>query len=522
MTTHAPFCIQNPINKKKLYDLQESTTQQVEQVYIKARNIQAVLKNMPIKKRIEEILKINDYIIAHQEEILTRIVEETGKSRFDALSSEVFEVCDTIDHFKKVTPELLKDKKVHTPLVLMGKKSKVVFEPLGTILIITPWNYPFYQMFTPSLLAFLSGNASIIKPSELTPLKGVVEKILNESGFIKDAIQVIYGGKETGKLLIDAKPDKIHFTGSVETGKKIMQQAAKQLIPVDLELGGKDPAIVFEDVNIERTANGLLWGSFTNSGQSCTSIERVYVQESIYDELIKKLAYNIGKIKVSDENRNYTEPGDCDMGCMTSEAQIQIVEAHILDAVQKGAKVLTGGKRTPGSLHFPPTLMVDVNHTMKIATEETFGPILPVMKFKTENEAILLANDSPYGLSASVWSKDLVRAERVAKSIEVGNVSINNCMLTEANPALPFGGIKNSGFGRLKGEWGMLSFVNIKSILIDKQSSIIEPHWYPQTKTKYGLLSSLVISLFSRARNLIKFATIGMKLEKIGTKEKIK
>ncbi len=522
MTTNDAFSIQNPINKKKLYEISESSNQQIEQAYNTARRMQAVVKNMPMKKRVEEILKINDYVIAHREEIITRIVEETGKSRFDALSSEILEVCDTIDHFKKVAPEILKDKKVHTPIVLMGKKSKVVFEPLGTILIITPWNYPFYQMLLPSISAFLSGNVSIIKPSEITPLKGLIEKIIEESGFLKDAVQVIYGGKETGKILIDAKPDKIHFTGSVATGKKIMEQAAKQLTPVDLELGGKDPAVVFEDVNIERTANGLLWGSFTNCGQSCTSIERVYIQESIYDELVSKLSYNICKLKLSDENRNYFEAGDCDMGCMTSEAQTQIVEAHILDAVQKGAKILAGGKRKPGSLHFPPTLITDVNHTMKIVTEETFGPILPVMKFKTEKEAIQLANDSPYGLSASVWSKDLERAERVAKSIAAGNVSINNCMLTEANPALPFGGIKNSGFGRLKGEWGLLSFVNIKSIIIDKQSSIIEPHWYPHTKNKYGLLTSLIVFLFSRSKKLVKFALVGMKLEKVGAKEKIK
>ncbi len=522
MTTLNLNPIQNPINKKKLYEMEEASSQQIEQVFKTARRMQDIVKNMPVEKRVEEILKINDYVIAHREEIITRIVEETGKSRFDALSSEIFEVCDLIDYLKKVAPKLLKDKKVHTPIVLMGKKSKVVFEPLGTVLIITPWNYPFYQMLLPSILAFLAGNTAIIKPSELTPLKGLIERVLTESGFLKDAIQVIYGGRETGKQLIDAQPDKIHFTGSVQTGKKIMAQAAQYLIPVDLELGGKDPAIVFEDVNIERTANGLLWGSFTNSGQSCTSIERVYVQESIYDELIKKLYYNISKLKVSDENRNYLEPGECDMGCMTSESQIQTVESHILDAVEKGAKVIIGGKRAPGSLHFPPTLIVDVNHTMKIVMDETFGPVLPVMKFKTEKEAVQLANDSPYGLSASVWSKDLARAERVAKNLKTGNVSINNCMLTEANPALPFGGIKNSGIGRTKGEWGLFSFVNVKAILIDKQSSIIEAQWYPHTKTKYDLLTSLIISLFSRSRNLIKFAAVGMKLDKIGSKEKIK
>lgn len=511
----------NPINGNKLYEISDAGEEQIRNCYAKARKVQPLVRKLTVDERVEEILKINDYVIENREKILTRIIEETGKSRFDALSSEVFEICDVIDYFKKAAPKILSDKKVHTPIVLMGKKSKIFFEPLGTVLVITPWNYPLYQVLVPSLLAFLAGNSVIVKPSEVTPLKGLAEEILEKSGFIKDAIQLVYGGKETGKMLIENRPDKIHFTGSVESGKKIMEQAAKYLVPVDLELGGKDAALVFDDVNMERTVNGIMWGAFTNCGQSCTSIERVYVHHKIYEEFVKLLAEKISKLKYSSEKRNYQSPEDCDVGSMTTEFQAGKIEEHILEAVTNGAKVLAGGKRENGKMHFPPTLLTEVSHQMKIMTEETFGPVLPVMKFKTEDEAISLANDSVYGLSASVWSKDLKRAERVARKLEVGNVSINSHMLTEANPALPFGGVKQSGFGRMKGEYGLLAFCNIKSVIMDVQGKKIEPHWYPQTGTKYNMLSDLMVALFSRSKNWIKFALIGLKLDSIGTKEKI-
>ncbi|MDX2001905.1 MAG: aldehyde dehydrogenase family protein [Chitinophagales bacterium] len=511
-----------PINGKELYSITDPDDATLDRVFATAKAIEPKLRAMTVQQRVEEMLKVNDWVIKNQEFILDRIIEETGKSRLDALAAEVFEVCDVIDHFKKVAPKVLADQKVHTPIVLLGKKSKIVYEPMGTVLLISPWNFPFYQGIIPGLLAFLAGNAVIWKPSEVTPLKGVVEKMVEESGFMKDAIQVVYGGKMTGSKLIDRRPAKVHFTGSVNTGRRIMEQCSKYLIPVDLELGGKDPAIVFDDISIERTVNGIMWGAFTNAGQSCTSIERLYVQDTIHDELVKELVDKTKKLKVSHDNRNYKDPEDCDVGTVTAEFQIKIIESHIQDAVEKGAKVLCGGSREPGKHHFPPTVIVDADHTMKIMTEETFGPVVAVMKFKTEEEAIRLSNDSPYGLGASVWSKDLKRAEKVAKQIITGNVSINSHMLTEANPALPFGGIKDSGFGRYKGDVGLLTFSNSKSILIDTQGSKIEPHWYPFTKTKYSMLTDLMRALFSRSKNWIKFATVGLKIDSIGGKEKIK
>lgn len=521
MSENKSINVQNPITGKDIYSINEATDSQILEAMSKAREAEKVIANMSVEDRIKEVLKIKDWVLKNAEFILDTIIAETGKARFDALSSEVLGACNVVDTFKGIAPKALKDKKVPTPLLLMGKTSKVIYQPLGTVLVIAPWNYPFYQGIVPTILAFLAGNAVIHKPSEVTPLKPVWDKFIAESGFTKNAFQVIYGGREVGAAAIAAKPDKVHFTGSVNAGKKIMTQCGQDLIPVDLELGGKDAAIVFEDVNIERTVNGIIWGAFTNSGQSCTSIERVYIQESIYEPMVKMLVEKTQKIRVSNAQSNTSAPADFDLGAITSPHQIAIIEEHIEEAVSKGAKVLCGGIKEKGSAHIPPTIVSEVTHDMKLGFEETFGPVVAIMKFKTEAEAINLANDSAYGLGGSVWTKDLSRGERVAKAIKTGSININNHMVNEANPHLPFGGIKNSGIGRVKSELGLHTFCNIKAIIIDKQSSKIESHWYPFTKEKYSLLSNLMQSFFARSRNWIKFVGSALPIDTIGNKQKL-
>lgn len=509
----------NPLTKEALYDIEPMQEKQLGAIFEKASGIQTKIAKLSVKERAAEVVKISEYLIENHKSICDRVVSETGKTSFEALSNELFGICDTIDYYRDRAEKILKPQKVHTSMVLMGKKSRIEFDPMGTILIIAPWNYPLIQCFVPSILAFLSGNAVVYKPSELTPLKGLYEEILDGAGFMKDAIQIVYGGKETGAALIEQKPDKIHFTGSTRAGKQIMAAASKHLIPVDLELGGKDPAIVFEDVEIEKTANGLVWAAFTNAGQSCTSIERCYVHESIFDAMTEKVVAITKKLRMVNHE---CEDCEADVGCMTADFQLKIVEKQLKDAKEKGAKIHCGGTTIEGTQIIPPTVVTNVTTDMELITEETFGPVLPLIKFSTEEEVIAMANDSEYGLSASVWSKDLKRADRVTAALKVGNVSINNHMLTEGNPALPFGGIKNSGFGRYKGDFGLHTFSNVKSIISGPNNKIIEPHWYPFTKPKSEEFPKLMQAFFTRPRKWIKFALVGLKLDPLGDKEKIK
>jgi len=292
-----------------------------------------------------------------------------------------------------------------------------------------------------------------------------------------------------------------------------MAQASEHLIPVELELGGKDPMIVFEDVTIQRAAAGAVWGGITCLGQSCTSVERIYVQSSIFNEFKEELIRQVKAIKQETDS-----DGDADVGGMTTDFQVDIIGELWKDAKEKKASFHPDSWDGKSKM-IPPMVVDNISDDMKLMDEEIFGPLLPIIPFETEEEAIKMANDSLYGLSASVWSKDLKRADRVARAIVTGNVSINNVMLTEGNPALPFGGIRNSGFGRYKGEMGLHSFCNIKSILIDSDSSTIESNWFPYTKKKYELFSAMTVNLFSKGiSSFIKFAITGLKLESYSNK----
>jgi acyl-CoA reductase-like NAD-dependent aldehyde dehydrogenase len=513
--------VRNPRSGKVIYTVPEPSDQEIRHAFQEAHRAFEKVRAMSVRERLNEILKLKRFFLDNKEMIVDRLVEETGKARTDALISEVFTVLDIIDYYDKNAERHLADAKVPTPVILWPKKSKVFYEPIGPVLIISPWNYPLNLAMIPTITAFVAGNPVVYKPSEWTPLKGLIEEIIEKSGFMKDAIHVVYGGKETGRRLIDQRPAKILFTGSTRAGRQIMEQAAKYLIPVELELGGKDPMVVFDDADIERTAAGAVWGAMTNSGQTCTSVERLFVHERVYPQFVDALKQKIEKLSHPARDREKADAGDLDVGYMTARFQLEKVEDQVNDALSKGATVHIGGKRTDDASDFPPTLITDIDDSMKIAQEETFGPVLTVQPFNTEEEAIRLANDSPYGLSASVWSRDIERATRVARAIETGNVSINNVLATQGNSALPFGGTKDSGFGRYKGPHGLHSFSNIKSIMIDSGSKY-EPHWFPYTKEKYVLFSKLLDAVYDGGPFwLIKTLLVGMKLEAHVKKNKL-
>ncbi|UZE96608.1 aldehyde dehydrogenase family protein [Alkalimarinus alittae] len=502
--------VKNSVTLETLYEISETSEEQVQAVYQAARQGFQDLKKTTVKERVEALKKVRDAIYERRETIVDKVILETGKSRTDALVSEAMGVLDYADWLIANAPKILADEKAHTPIALLGKKSKIYHEALGVVLIIAPWNYPFNIAMVSILTALAAGNSVVFKPSEITPLNGLIEEVISAAPLFRQCVNVVYGTGLTAQRLIDQRPAKIFFTGSARTGKKILSQAANYLIPVELELGGKDQMIVFDDVNIERTVAGCLWGAMTNAGQSCTSVERVYVHQSIYHPFVEKLKEECAKLVV-----NSGDDGDADIGGITADFQLDIIRKQVDEAKAAGAKIIAGGEMLSDDMPFYlPTIIEDATTDMTVLSQETFGPVITISAFSSEQEVIAESNNTEFGLSASVWSKDLKRGDRVARALEVGAVSINNVMLTEGNPALPFGGTKQSGFGRVKGAEGLLGMTQSKAILVDTQSAKIEANWYPYTRAKYALFSQFIDALFGKGlQKWVRFAISGIKLE---------
>ncbi|MDQ2938325.1 MAG: aldehyde dehydrogenase family protein, partial [Acidobacteriota bacterium] len=406
-----------------------TSTEEVKQAVINARRAQPNWASFSFKERGRVILAARKLMLSERAEIAQLISRETGKPATEALSMEIVPTLDAMHYFAHASENLLRPQKIDIGQYgLMGRSSHVQFKPLGVIGIISPWNFPLATPADEVVMSLMAGNAVVLKPSELTPLIAVkIGEIFRRAGLPAGLFEIVTGDASTGAALIDARVDKIMFTGSVATGKRVAEAAAKYLTPVVLELGGKDPMIVLEDADIQNAARGAVWGAFANAGQACASVERCYVHESIAPGFIERVIAETRALKQG------LGTGDAvDVGAMSNERQLQIVEEHVSDARQRGAKVLTGGQRA-GNLKgffYEPTVLTDVDHDMLIMRDETFGPVLPVMTFKTDAEAIALANDSIYGLTASVWTKNFRRGRRIAQLIEAGTVMVNEVVYT--------------------------------------------------------------------------------------------
>lgn len=492
----------NPATGEKIGSVDETALERVDELYSHARSAFNNWSGTSVNERIEYLRKLRIYIVDHLDEIAKVISDDTGKLPIEALTADILTVLDSIKHTEKNANKILNKKKVPTPILLLGKKSYIEFKPRGVILIISPWNYPFQLAMVPIISALAAGNTVILKPSEVTPLVGkMIEDLFAQIGFPNGVVQVAHGGKELGAALVKGKPDYIFFTGSVRTGKIIQTEAAKELIPTTLELGGKDPMIVFADAPIERAVRGALWGAFTNSGQVCMSVERLYVERNIYKEFMLKLQEEALKL------HSGTSESD-DIGSMTFNNQVDIVKEHVEDALANDAKLLTGNQPskwdTSKGLFLSPMIVVDVKQDAKIIQEESFGPVLPVIPFDLEEEAIQLANDSNYGLNASVFSSDINRAKKVASKLVSGNVVINDVIISVANPYLPFGGAKNSGIGYYHADIGLQTFCLQSSVVVDRGYKKTEVNWYPY-KGKYPLFKDLMKSYFGKNLNWFGF-----------------
>ncbi len=427
-------------------------------------------------------MKAREVILSEMEEIAHLISAESGKPFGEAIAMEIAPVLDLMQYFARNTEKLLSPRKIGIGLYgLLGRTSKIVYHPLGVVGIIPAWNYPFSIPLGETVMSLMAGNTVVIKPSELTPLVGVkIGEIFEKAGLPAGCLQIVSGGGETGAALVDAAPDKIMFTGSVATGKKIAAAAAKNLTSVVLELGGKDPMIVFADANLELAAGAAVWGAFCNSGQSCSSVERLYVQESVAEELTRKIVEKTRELKQDSGDKETTS-----VGAMSSERQIAIVEDHVDDFRAAGAKIETGGRRNPDleGLFYEPTVITNANNDMRGMQEETFGPTLPICTFTTEEEAIRLANDSEFGLTASVWTRDLTKGKRVAEKIEAGSVCVNEVLYTHGIGQTPWGGFKNSGRGRTHGREGLMELVQPQHIHVNNLSLLPDAWWLPYSPT---------------------------------------
>ncbi|EMT50185.1 MULTISPECIES: aldehyde dehydrogenase family protein [Brevibacillus] len=494
--------LRNPATGEVMGTLQENSPEEVHKAMERARLAFGHWGSTPVSARVHYLRNLRHYLVEHGEELAKKISEATGKVALEAYMTEIFVTADTIRFYEKNAERMLAPRKVPTPIALSPKKSSIHYQPMGVVAVISPWNYPFQLSVVPVLSALIAGNTVILKPSEITPGVGVlIEELFQAVPAPQHIVQVLHGGRQVGQALVAARPDKIFFTGSVATGKKIMAQAAEHLIPVELELGGKDPMIVLEDAHLERAANGAVWGAFTNSGQVCMSVERVYVHERVYPEFLRLVKEKTAALR-------HGFPDQAEVGSMTSPQQIGIVRQHVEEALAKGAIAELGGSFSEDGMFLPPTILTGVTHEMKIMREETFGPILPIMTFSTEEEAIRLANDTPYGLNASVWSQNKAKAKRVALQLESGNVCINDVIISFANPNLPFGGVKQSGIGRYRGPEGLQAFTHAVSIIHDPGKKKREINWYPYTEEQQTLFVGLTKTLFGKgqtwnSRNLL-------------------
>ena len=482
MATDVQFAISriasvNPATGEVLGELDSAGPTEVRAAVARARAAQPDWNAWGVRNRIRVLRRFQQILLARKISVAHRITQEAGKPAVEALTTEVLVVLDAARFLIDNGFALLREERLpHGNAALKTKSGRILHEPYGVVGIISPWNYPFSIPATETMAALLAGNAVVLKPSELTPLIALkLQKLLHEAGVPEDIFQVLPGEGATGAALVASEIDKLVFTGSVATGRRIARIAADRLLPVVLELGGKDAMIVLDDASVDVASSGAVWGAFVNAGQTCLSVERCYVHRSLYPAFLDACAEKTRKLRIGNGMDAATE-----IGPMIHERQVRIVEAHVEDARERGARVLAGGARLRelGPTFFAPTVLADVNRSMRVMQEETFGPILPIAPFDDDAEAVALANDSAYGLAASIWTRDRARGEHLARQINAGTVMVNDVVSCFSISEAPHGGVKASGLGRTHGRWGVEEMVRVKYVDSDLLPRMKKVWWF--------------------------------------------
>ncbi len=480
----------NPATLQPLGKIEACDADWVQKKFQDAKKAFHTWSQLSYSERAQYLLKAKEYILEHLDDIAQVISQDNGKPRVEAISSDVFPICELIEYFAQNTQKILKPEKISIGLMsLLGRHSTLYYQPLGIVGIISPWNFPFSIPMSGVVMALMAGNCVLLKPADATAMVGIkIEEIFQAAGLPKGVFTHLPGDASTGEALLDLPLDKVVFTGSVKVGKRVMQKCAEKLIPCTLELGGKDPMIVCRDANLENAASAAVWGAFSNAGQVCASVERLYVDQEVATEFTRLVVEKTKMLKTGPSTQTNN-----DLGPLTTEAQLKIVESHVAEARERGARIVTGGKKPENQkgYFYLPTIITGVDHSFKCVKEETFGPILPIMTFRHEEEAINLANNSEYGLTASVWTRDLKRGREIAQQIRAGTVTINECTYTYALCQTPWGGLKQSGFGRTHGKIGLHELVHTLHIHENKISRFKDFWWFGYDGELYETLKFL-------------------------------
>src|SRR3954471_12809793 len=467
----------NPATGETLQELHCANDAEVVATVERAKAAQSACAELGVRKRIAILRQFQAKLSERKSEIAGAITREAGKPLAEALITEVLVVLDACRFLIDNAYPLLRDEPLpHGNLATKLKRGRLVREPHGVIGIISPWNYPFSIPATETLAALVAGNAVVLKPSELTPIVATeLASLLHAAGVPEEVFQVLVGEGPAGAALLASAIDKLVFTGSVTTGKRIATAAAERLLPVVLELGGKDPMLVLDDADVEAASSAAVWGAFVNAGQACLSVERCYVHRSLYERFAQACAAKTKQLRVGNGMDAHT-----DVGPMIQQRQVRIVESHVEDAKARGARVLAGGSCLPelGPNFYAPTVLADVKQDMRIMREETFGPVLPIMSCENDEEAVRLANDSEYGLAASVWTRNSARGEALARRIHAGTVMVNDVISCFGISEAPHGGVKASGVGRTHGRFGLDEMVRVKYVDMDRMPGMKKVWWH--------------------------------------------
>lgn len=469
--------------------------QEVRDAVRRARRAQQGWALLSVEERARRVNKVADAFIARAEELVDVLVREAGKPRNEALAHEVMVAVDVCQYFCRNAARILAERPIEMHL-LKHRRSYIKYVPMGVVAVISPWNFPLLLSISPAFEALIAGNAVVVKPSEFTPLTMLKAKeIADDAGLPPDLLQVVTGDGATGAALIDAMPQKVVFIGAVSTGRRVAAACGERLIPCVLELGGKAALIATEDCEIERTARAIVNGGFANSGQICISVERVLAHEAVHDQLVERVVELVRELRQGDP-----ASGEIDVGAMIFPKQLDIAEAHVRDATQKGAVIRTGGsRRADHGYFFEPTVIVGCTPEMSVMREEIFGPIVPFMKVRDEEEAVRIANDSHLGLNAYVFSRDRERAREIAERIEAGSVVINDVLSNYGMPEAPFGGIKQSGYGIVHSDESLRAMCYARHINYDRVTLPVKEPWlFPHTDRKYRAMLGALRALFGR------------------------